>query len=139
MAIVVPALLDTDTLSEVMKRRDPAVRRRAEEYLAAHGRFTFSIITRYEVLRGLKAKGAARQEADFERRCSRSEVLPLIDPIIVRAAEIYADLKRQGQLISDADILIAATALTHGLVLVTNNVTHFQRIAGLKTLSWKSP
>lgn len=139
MATVAPALLDTDTLSEVMKQRDPTVRRRAGEYLAAHGRFTFSIITRYEVLRGLKAKGATRQEADFERRCHRSDVLPLTDPIVVRAAEIYADLKRQGQLISDADILIAATALTHGLVLVTNNVAHFQRIADLKTLSWKSP
>jgi tRNA(fMet)-specific endonuclease VapC len=137
MATVAPALLDTDTLSEVIKRRDFMVRRHAEEYLAAHGRFTFSIVTRYEVLRGLKAKSATRQEADFERRCHRSEVLPLTDPIIVRAAEIYADLKRQGQLISDADILIAATALTHGLVLVTNNMTHFQRVAGLKALSWK--
>ena len=89
-----------------MGRRDLSVRRRAKEHLSVHGRFTFSIITRYEVLRGLKAKRATQQEATFERRCRRSEILPLTDPIIVRAAEIYADLKRRGQLISDADILI---------------------------------
>ena len=53
-----PALLDTDTLSEVMKGRDPQVQRRARQYLASYGCFTFSIITRYEILRGLKAKGA---------------------------------------------------------------------------------
>lgn len=38
------ALLDTDTLSEVMKGRDPHVREKARQYRAAYGRFTFSII-----------------------------------------------------------------------------------------------
>lgn len=47
------ALIDTDTLSEVIKGRDPHVLRQAGEYLSAHQRFTFSIITRYEILRGL--------------------------------------------------------------------------------------
>jgi tRNA(fMet)-specific endonuclease VapC len=51
-----PVLLDTDTLSEVMKTRHPQVRQSAGQYLARYGRFTFSIITRYEILRGLKAK-----------------------------------------------------------------------------------
>jgi predicted nucleic acid-binding protein len=68
-----------------------------------------------------------------------SEVLPLTDPIIMRAAELYADLKRRGQLISDADLLIAATALEHGRVLVTNNVAHFQRIPNLPVISWRTP
>lgn len=139
MAAAAPALLDTDMLSEVMKQRDPTVRRRAREYLAAHGHLSFSIITRYEVLRGLKAKGATQQEAAFERRCRRSEILPLTDPTILRAAEIYADLKRHGQLISDADILIAATAMAHGLTLVTNNTAHYSRIASLTLENWKSP
>ena len=114
------------------------MRRRAGEYLSTHGRFTFSIITRYEILRGLKAKGAIRQSAAFERRCRLSEVLPLTDPMVVRAAEIYVDLKQKGRLISDADILIAATALAHGLILVTNNTAHFQRVPGLRLQSWKT-
>ena len=54
---VVQAVLDTDMLSAVM-RRNPLVIPKARAYLAQHGRFTLSIITRYEVLRGLKAKGA---------------------------------------------------------------------------------
>ena len=57
---------------------------------------------------------------------------------VVRAAEIYVDLKQKGRLISDADILIAATALTHDLILVTNNTAHFQRVPGLQVQSWKT-
>jgi tRNA(fMet)-specific endonuclease VapC len=135
---VPPALLDTDTLSEVMRARDPGVGQRAAEYLAAHGRFTFSIVTRYEILRGLRAKRAARQAAAFEARCRASDVLPLSDPIVDRAAEIYGELHRVGQLISDADILIAATALEHGLILVTNNAAHFSRVQGLSWSNWRA-
>ena len=50
-----PALLDTDTLSEIMKGVDPHVQDHARRYLAVFRHFTFSIITRYEILRGLKA------------------------------------------------------------------------------------
>lgn len=89
-----PALLDTDTLSEVMKGRDEHVRANARRYLATFGTLTFSIITRYEILRGLKARGATLQLTRFERRCQRSVVLPLTDAIIVRAADLYAMLYR---------------------------------------------
>jgi tRNA(fMet)-specific endonuclease VapC len=132
------ALLDTDTLSEMMKARDPQVQRRAREYLASYGRFTFSIITRYEILRGLKAKRATRQVLAFEDRCRKSTVLPLTDEVVVQAAEIYGHLYRKGQLITDADILIAATALVYNLVLMTENEAHFQHIPGLRTESWRT-
>jgi tRNA(fMet)-specific endonuclease VapC len=134
-----PSLLDTDALSEVMKGKDPITRQKAQDYLNVYGRFTFSILTRYEILRGLKAKQATKQIAVFENRCQVSEVLPLTDPIIVRGADIYADLKQRGLLISDADILIASTALIHNLVLVINNLRHFSRIPGLTLETWKTP
>ena len=46
-------------------------------------------------------------------------------------ARIRARLRRQGQLIPDLDLLIAATAVTHGLTLVTRNRRHFERIPEL--------
>lgn len=134
-----PSLLDTDTLSEVMKGRNPQVQIAAQEYLAAYERFTFSTITRYEILRGLEAKNAYRQLEAFEERCRRSIVLPLSDEVIVKAAQVYGDLYRTGRLISDADILIAATALVYDLTLVTENVSHFQRIQALQIESWRNP
>ncbi len=130
------SLLDTDTLSEIMKARDPVVLERAGEYLSQFGFFTFSLITRYEVLRGLKAKKAAAKIEAFDERCRGSRVVTLTDAIVVRAADIYADLRSRGELIGDADILIAATALVEGLVLVTNNRDHFARISGLRLDCW---
>ena len=131
------AALDTDTLSEVIKARDARVQQHAAAYLTTFGQFTFSIITRYEILRGLQAKQAARQIQAFEARCRQSRVLPLTDDIVVLGAHLYGDLAQRGELISDADILIAATALVNGLVLVTENTAHFQRIPGLTLDSWR--
>jgi tRNA(fMet)-specific endonuclease VapC len=51
-----PSLLDTDTLSEVMKGVNQQVQANARRYLSVFGHFTFSLITRYEILRGLKAR-----------------------------------------------------------------------------------
>ncbi len=131
-----PALLDTDILSELLKQH-PLVTQRVRRYLAEHERLTFSIITRYELLRGLKAKQAQAQEAAFAVLCQASFVLPLTDQIIERAATLYGELYRRGGLLPDADILIAATALEAQCTLVTNNLVHFQRIPSLVVDNWK--
>ena len=130
-------LLDTDTLSEIMRGRDSNIVQRAREYLRTHGRFRISIISRYEILRGLKVKQAVRQIALFEERCRESVVYPLTDDIILKASDIYAYLYNQGLLISDADILIASTALVNNLTLITGNLGHFNRISNLVSQSWK--
>ncbi len=51
---------------------------------------------------------------------------------MARFARERAALRRQGLMIPDFDLLIAATALTHQLTLVTRNTRHFQRIPGLQ-------
>ena len=133
-----PSLIDTDILSALL-RQDPIATNRAKSYVAAHRKLTISVITHYEILRGLRAKTAAAQIARFQRALTANTILPLTDEAIDRAASIYAHLYRQGTLIGDADILIAATALTHGLILVTNNVRHFQRVPGLSLDNWLEP
>ena len=59
-------------------------------------------------------------------------VLPITDSIAERFAWLRAELRRQGRLIPDMDLLIAATALEEDLTFVTRNVRHFERIAGLR-------
>lgn len=130
-----PGPLDTDILSAIMRRNVTAVSQ-GRLYLLEHEQFTFSIITRYEILRGLKAKEANVQLAAFNRFCTTSHILPATDEVIVPASDIYADLHRRGTLISDADILIASTAMVHNLVVVTNNEAHFNRIPGLTVENW---
>jgi tRNA(fMet)-specific endonuclease VapC len=129
------ALLDTDTVSFLMKRR-PAAVAKAVAYIAEHGLLAISIITRYEILRGLRVKSATTQMTAFARFCEMNSIVPLTDRTVSIAAEIYANLTATGLLIGDADILIAATAMSHGLVMVTNNESHFQRIQGLTVDNW---
>ena len=129
------SLLDTDVLSGLM-RKTPGALNRARTYLADHRQLTISLLTRFEILRGLKAKRATAQLAAFDLFCMSNEVLPMTDHVIVRAADIYADLHSCGQLIADADILIAATALENSLVMATNNLADFGRIAGLQIDNW---
>ena len=128
-------LLDSDILSALM-RRDPKALSTATRYLAEHGCFTFSVLTRYEILRGLSWKGTKQRVAAFERFCSSNRILPVTDDVADAAARIYADLRRRGELVGDADMLIAASALVHRLGVATNNVHHFARVEGLHVENW---
>ena len=128
-------LLDTDILSALM-RQDPLVMDKAEAYLAEHGAFMFSIITQYEILRGLKGKAAPGRAETFQRLCQVRLILPLTEKAIIEASSIYADLHRSGDLLSDADILIAGSTIAEGVGVVTNNESHFQRIPNLRIDNW---
>jgi tRNA(fMet)-specific endonuclease VapC len=74
------SLLDTSTLSDVISpqaKRLPAVATHLKLYLLEHGRLTFSQISSYEILRGLRKKRAVVQLARFAIFCDRSELLPV--------------------------------------------------------------
>lgn len=135
MSLSAKTLLDSDTLSFYFKKY-PKVVAEAQPYLQQHQTFTFSAITRFELLRGMKVRNATAQLKFFDLFCKQNEIIELNDKIIVRAADIYADLYKRGLLILDADILIAATALENNLPIVTNNESHFNRIKGLQVLNW---
>lgn len=59
-----------------------------------------------------------------------------VEPLSRKSAnefgEIKAELEKLGTKIEDFDLLIAATAKTENLTLVTKNLKHFQRIKGIK-------
>ena len=59
-------------------------------------------------------------------------MLPVTANIAGRFAHIRSLLRREGNLIPDLDLLIAATALEHDVILVTRNVRHFERIPELQ-------
>src|SRR4029453_14216635 len=100
------ALLDTDLLSEILKQRDPIVVQKSCEYLQAHGQFSFSIFTRFEIARGNKEKGATRHLEKLNVFCRPSLVLPLTETVFERAEDLRALARRGGHPSGDADILI---------------------------------
>jgi len=133
------ALLDTDILSEVLKQRNARVAQKAADYLQDHGQFAFSVFTSFEIARGYKEKGATRLLSRLANFCQHSLVLPVTDAIFHRAEDLWVLARRGGHPHGDADLIIAATALEHGRVLVTGNTPHFAWVPGLRLEDWRRP
>ena len=125
------AILDTDIFSEILKGRDVAVAAAAKNYRAAFGRFSITSITVMELVRGVRKKSRSIGIARLVEYLDAAEILDFDRPAAEVAGQIYADLERTGQPIGRADPMIAGLALHHGLVLVTANTSHFQRIRDL--------
>jgi tRNA(fMet)-specific endonuclease VapC len=73
--------------------------------------------------------------ARIERTLAPFRSLPFDDAAARRYAEIRDALESRGEVIGPNDLLIAAIALTHGLILVTNN-REFNRVPGLNSEDW---
>lgn len=127
--------LDTNIISAFLKK-DLRVVSRVSDYLESFDRLTINIISYYEILRGLKDLGNEEKLKKFEEFVQENEFISIGKDAVIKAAEIYAYLKKQGDLIEDADILMASIAIVENLVLVTNNIKHFERIEGLATENW---
>jgi predicted nucleic acid-binding protein len=133
------SLLDTDILNEVLKQKNANVTGHAAANLAQYGQFAISSISRYEVLRGLREKGAAAQLTRFTTYCQRTLILPVVDDILDLAADLWVAGRKLGRAPNDADLIIAATALHQSRTLVTGNITHFQWINRLVVADWRNP
>ena len=122
-------LVDSDWLADYLKGRREA--RALLDGLAADG-LGISIITYAEVYEGIYfGRDAERYEAVFRQFLRAVRVVAVSRAVARQYARLRGTLRLQGQLIGQPDILIAATAITHNLELVTRNLRDFQRIPGL--------
>ncbi len=128
-------LLDTNVLSELRKpRRNPGVASwvrtvpGSELYLSA--------ITISEIERGIERQRTVdpafaeqlTEWLEFTLRAFGDRILPLTVNIARRWGRLAAQIGNK-----EADLAIAATALEHGLTVVTGNTKHFHR-TGVKLL-----
>jgi tRNA(fMet)-specific endonuclease VapC len=125
------ALLDTDILSEIIKGIDPVVAHNSAAYYQAFGQFTLSAVTVMEVVQGFQKNQSIRRLQAFVAQIAAEEVIDFNRATGELAGRIAGELDRTGRPIGAADTMIAATALTHGLELVTGNTAHFQRVQQL--------
>ncbi len=80
----------------------------------------------------------ANPEASIEQirdRLTDFTILPVTDATCLLSAETRALLRRRGKRTPDLDLLIGATALEHGLTIVTQNVSDFDGIPDLRVVS----
>jgi tRNA(fMet)-specific endonuclease VapC len=133
-------LLDTNVLSELIKQRpSPALLERVRT--ARREELATSVICVMELRYGTvrHPNGPALWDRILGEVISRVRVLPLEMTAALRAGEVLASLATRGSPIGLEDVLIGATALQHDSVVVTRNLRHFERIAGLRVESWFDP
>ena len=137
-------LLDTDHISILQRQSGP-------EYTALAARvarhnpadLAFSVISFHEQVLGCHTYiSRARTPAEVVRgygmlaRVIRDFAAAPVLPFDAAAASAFDGLTAQRLRVGTMDRRIAAIALTHGLVLLTRNVSDFSKVAGLQIENW---
>lgn len=107
--------------------------------LSRHDRVLICTIVRGEILYGLERMPRGRHQRESERKARDLFKTMECEPISEAAADHYARIKReaerQGTVVAENDLWIAATAFALGATLVTSD-KDFNRIRGLDIEDW---
>ena len=127
-------MLDTNTAIYVIKNKPIQV---LDQFNRHADQMCLSMITVSELLHGAEKsqfpEKTLRQVEDF---ISRLAVLDYDYAAASQYGDIRANLERKGIPIGVNDLHIAAHARRKGLILVTNNLREFERVAGLRVENW---
>jgi len=125
-------LIDTTVLVDLERRRLPLSVLRG---LAFGEPIAMSAISATELLVGVERANTLERRREriafIESLLTDIPVLPFDLPVARVHARVWAQLLATGKSIAQHDLLIAATAMAHSFVMVTDNVRDFERVPGL--------
>jgi tRNA(fMet)-specific endonuclease VapC len=126
-------MLDTDVSSYIIRRRPESLAQHFERHA---DEICVSVITAAELRFGVEKSKSAKLAGLVENFLERLSVLDWTQAVTPHYARIRAALERIGKPIGNADLMIAAHAVSEGATVVTNNVRHFADVPGLKIQEW---
>ena len=127
-------LIDTDTIIYCLKGNE-VTKRKLELHL--NDPIKISVITLMELYYGAyKSQKIENNLAKIKALETSLEVLPANQEIVEIFGMLKSKLEKTGKSMDDFDLILASTALSHNLIIVTNNTKHFQRVEGLKIENW---
>ena len=128
-------MLDTDICIYISKSRPPEVRTRFERLKP--GQIMMSVITYGELYYGAnKSNQKAKALAELDTTVRRIPVEDLTPKVSEAYGTIRAALEKQGRVIGNNDLWIAAHAMAMDVTLATNNDREFLRVTGLSVENW---
>ena len=138
-------LLDTNILSEL---RRPKPNRKVLTFVAAQplDLLYVSAVTLAEIRFGIERVGDANRRAELNdwlaqkvRPMFESRVLAITEDIMVKWRLLVEDGRKAGHTFSQPDLIIAATALHHGLTVVSRDVADYQKARAPVLNPWVDP
>ena len=133
-------LLDTNIISELIKKEpSPCLLERMEDVPDA-SLYTASVCAMELRFGALRVPNSEVLWTKIQKRIlSRIQILSFGYQEAMKAAELLAALYASGRPIGIEDTMIASTALSNGLIVVTANTEHFSRVPGLHSENWLLP
>ncbi len=127
--------LDTNICIYALKSTFPQIMERMEEFSPSD--IAIPSMVKAELYYGaLKSQKKNKVFSALDKFLSPFEIIPFGDKEIMAYAKIRAGLEKIGKIIGPNDIIIAATALSHGATLVTHNTKEFERVQDLLVEDW---
>ncbi len=129
-------LLDTDAFSDIVRGNLEVEQQFSRTPPSMVG---ISSVTVKEIEYGRRRcpTQVTRRWAAIDLLLQRIEVVPFgVDAAYV-TGQLRASLARAGTPIGPYDVMIAGTALVHGLILITANTREFSRVSGLQLENWR--
>jgi tRNA(fMet)-specific endonuclease VapC len=128
-------ILDTNIISYYFNAND-IIKEKILEIIDNGEEIGTTVINVYELLKGFKWKNNKRKENQLKDFLEDVVIYTIDDDVINRASDLYADLRKKGKTIGDADIFIAAIVMRHDGTLISNNTKHYEDIDHLKLMNW---
>ena len=129
--------MDTNICIYITKQRPASVLEKFEQLSV--GEVSMSTITFGELLYGAEKSLHPKKTLHLlEELASLIPPIPLSTDVGKHYGRIRSKLEKQGKLIGNNDLWIAAHALATDLILVTNNVKEFAIVPKLKIENWVS-
>lgn len=125
-------LVDSDVLINFLKGEEQAVKIIKK---IQNKSLYVSIVSVGEIFEGLLETKNKKKLTSFKELLKTFTTINIDFPIIEKFASVRKSLRQKGLLIDNFDLLIASTCLIHDLIIITNNIFHFERIPGLKIYS----
>jgi predicted nucleic acid-binding protein len=126
-------LLDTDTCSAHLKGDSRVFTRLIQHSGGLH----VSVLSLCELYSWVLRRNAPQRRLEsLEQMISDMRVVEVDATVARNGGELRADMLDRGKPIATVDLLIAATAITHDLTVVTHNVKHFADVPGLRVQDW---
>jgi predicted nucleic acid-binding protein len=128
-------LLDTNHLSAFLDRQ-PAQEQRIDAALRAGDRFGLCLPVLCEYRAGIKLSRRHQQNlARLQTALTRIRLWPADEQTAVEFAKLYQELRSQGRMLSQFDLLIAAVTRQHKLILLTADQDS-QPVSRVKVENW---